>query len=327
VPPSRRLVAAAFVCAALTAVPLATGRPADEPGARAEQRLERAQAGLAEARVELERAERLHADASERLEQRLVDAYVAGTPDALATLLVDGVPDALAQLDVIDAGAASDADAIARFRESVARREKAVERLAAERDALIASGAARAQATVGGSAGDAASTTAEATDDEATPAATGDEELSELERLVRDRALPGDAPRDAATDTPIELTAPEGAAAAPQAVAKPYLGAERSGERESSSFALTAAWYGPGFAGSVTASGERYDPDALSAASRTLPLGTLLRLERNGNTVTVRVNDRGPFGRAQDLALSDEAARELDLRGIQSVDARIVPGG
>jgi rare lipoprotein A (peptidoglycan hydrolase) len=39
------------------------------------------------------------------------------------------------------------------------------------------------------------------------------------------------------------------------------------------------------------------------------------------------VNDRGPFGRAQDLALSDEAARELDLRGIQSVDARIVPGG
>src|SRR5687768_16367031 len=58
-----------------------------------------------------------------------------------------------------------------------------------------------------------------------------------------------------------------------------------------------ASWYGPGFHGQATASGEPYDQNAMTAAHRTLPLGTRVRVTNldNRRTVQVRVNDRGPF--------------------------------
>jgi rare lipoprotein A len=76
-----------------------------------------------------------------------------------------------------------------------------------------------------------------------------------------------------------------------------------------------ASFYGESFRGRQTASGERFDPDALTAAHRTLPFGTCLRVENaeNGRTVTVRVNDRGPYARGRILDLSEAAARLLDL--------------
>jgi rare lipoprotein A len=74
-----------------------------------------------------------------------------------------------------------------------------------------------------------------------------------------------------------------------------------------------ASWYGRAHHGKLTASGEPYDMNALTAAHRTLPLGTWLLVEnpRNGKTVRVRVNDRGPYvdGRVLDLSLA--AARAL----------------
>jgi rare lipoprotein A len=81
-----------------------------------------------------------------------------------------------------------------------------------------------------------------------------------------------------------------------------------------------ATWYGPGFAGRTTASGETYDPDhALTAAHRWLPFGTLLRVCRGPRCVVVRVNDRGPYGAAI-LDLSHLAAERLGM-----VRAGIVP--
>ena len=61
----------------------------------------------------------------------------------------------------------------------------------------------------------------------------------------------------------------------------------------------TASWYGPGFHGRRTASGERFNPGAMTAAHRSLPFGTKLKVvnEKNGRSVVVRVNDRGPFAR------------------------------
>jgi rare lipoprotein A len=93
-----------------------------------------------------------------------------------------------------------------------------------------------------------------------------------------------------------------------------------------------ASYYGAAFAGRKTASGEVFDPGLFTAAHRTLPFGTVLRVTRldTGTTVYVRVNDRGPFGRARRiLDLSTAAAERLDMlkRGIAEVRAEVVEHG
>jgi rare lipoprotein A len=78
-----------------------------------------------------------------------------------------------------------------------------------------------------------------------------------------------------------------------------------------------AVWYGGELHGSPTASGERFDKHKLTAAHRTLPMGTTVRVtnEKNGKSVTVRVNDRGPFGKRKDriIDVSEAAAKLLDF--------------
>jgi rare lipoprotein A len=76
-----------------------------------------------------------------------------------------------------------------------------------------------------------------------------------------------------------------------------------------------ASWYGPGFHGQATASGETYDQYELTAAHRSWPLGTRARVtnQQNGRAVTVRINDRGPYVGDRVLDLSYAAARELDM--------------
>ena len=58
-----------------------------------------------------------------------------------------------------------------------------------------------------------------------------------------------------------------------------------------------ASWYGPGFHGKKAASGERYNQNAMTAAHKTLPFGTVVKVvdQRTGKSVTVKINDRGPF--------------------------------
>jgi rare lipoprotein A len=76
-----------------------------------------------------------------------------------------------------------------------------------------------------------------------------------------------------------------------------------------------ASWYGPGFHGKRTASGERFDMNDLTAAHRTLPFGTRLRVRNmdNGLEVVVRINDRGPRVRDRVIDLSKAAAEALEL--------------
>jgi rare lipoprotein A len=75
-----------------------------------------------------------------------------------------------------------------------------------------------------------------------------------------------------------------------------------------------ASWYGAKFAGHRTASGERFDPSDYTAAHRTLPFGTRVRVtDADGDSVVVRINDRGPFARGRVIDLSQAAARELGL--------------
>jgi rare lipoprotein A len=78
-----------------------------------------------------------------------------------------------------------------------------------------------------------------------------------------------------------------------------------------------ASWYGPGLAGHHTASGERFDPGELTAAHRSLPFGSKVRVtdERTGRSVVVRINDRGPWARGRVIDLSEAAARQIGLVG------------
>ncbi len=78
---------------------------------------------------------------------------------------------------------------------------------------------------------------------------------------------------------------------------------------------LKASYYAPKFDGKRTTSGERYNPNALTAASKTLPLGTIVKVvnPKNGRSVKVRINDRGPFVRGRSLNLSHRAAQKIGI--------------
>ncbi|HEX8483222.1 MAG TPA: septal ring lytic transglycosylase RlpA family protein [Allosphingosinicella sp.] len=91
----------------------------------------------------------------------------------------------------------------------------------------------------------------------------------------------------------------------------------------------TASYYGQELAGNRTASGERFNPNGLTAAHRTLPLGTKLRVTNvaNGRSVIVRVNDRGPFVGKRLIDVSLGAAREIQMirSGTAQVRLELIP--
>ena len=76
-----------------------------------------------------------------------------------------------------------------------------------------------------------------------------------------------------------------------------------------------ASWYGAKHHGRKTASGERFDQNALTAAHRQLPFGTRVRVTnlRNDKSVVVRINDRGPYAKKRIIDLSKKAAEQLDM--------------
>lgn len=97
--------------------------------------------------------------------------------------------------------------------------------------------------------------------------------------------------------------------------------------REDYSYSETgiASWYGPGFEGKRTANGESFDPGELTAAHRTLPMPSLVRVTNldNGKSVVVRVNDRGPFANNRIIDLSQRAAELLGFAGQGTAKVRV----
>jgi rare lipoprotein A len=86
-----------------------------------------------------------------------------------------------------------------------------------------------------------------------------------------------------------------------------------------------ASWYGEDFNGRLTASGEVYDMYKLTAAHKTLPLGTTVKVTNldNGKTVEVKVNDRGPYVRGRIIDLSRTAGRAIDIRGTGTAKVKL----
>lgn len=93
-------------------------------------------------------------------------------------------------------------------------------------------------------------------------------------------------------------------------------------------FGGKASWYGPGFHGRLTANGERYNQNAMTAAHRSLKFGTKVKVTNlnNGRSVVVRINDRGPFIKGRVIDLSAAAARSLNMihSGVAPVQVTIL---
>lgn len=87
-----------------------------------------------------------------------------------------------------------------------------------------------------------------------------------------------------------------------------------------------ASWYGPGFHGKLTASGEVFDQNAMTAAHKTLPFGTWVQISHNGKSVKVRINDRGPFIKGRTIDLSKGAAGKIGCidKGVCLVDMKVL---
>jgi rare lipoprotein A len=86
-----------------------------------------------------------------------------------------------------------------------------------------------------------------------------------------------------------------------------------------------ATWYGPGFHGRKTSSGERFNTHDMTAAHRTLPFGTRVRVDgANGRSVVVRINDRGPFRRGTVIDLSRASANAIGMGGTMRVSLSVL---
>lgn len=87
-----------------------------------------------------------------------------------------------------------------------------------------------------------------------------------------------------------------------------------------------ASWYGPGFHGKRTASGERFNTNALTAAHKTLKLGTKVKVTNlnNNKSVIVVINDRGPYVRGRVIDLSMAAKNHLSMGGVAPVKLEVI---
>lgn len=110
----------------------------------------------------------------------------------------------------------------------------------------------------------------------------------------------------------------------------PVPNASSSGVPVGSVISGVASWYGDALKGHKTASGERFDPSGLTAAHRTLPIGTWVEVTRPGTglSVRVRINDRGPLSPRFIIDLSRGAAEKLGMvrMGVANVELRVLSG-
>jgi len=328
--------------------------------------LARAERALAAGRARLDQARARHREALDGLERRLTAIYVTPDPSPLVEVLTGGdLAAAQAGLDLLEALGDRDRRLVGDYRAATAelraseaamqrrkdalvetRRELGVERqlvsgdlaVAMRRERIIAREARAATAPALTAGGGLTVTTpfglpvaAPAATDSGSggPTAPTGSARGLPTSFLEGRTLPGAAPVDAQTGAAVDS---EPISATPQptraypglGVVGPAAGTPISGTLPT--FTAVASWYGPGFTRERMASGEPYDPNAYSAASRTLRLGTLLRIGYGGRVVTVRVNDRGPYVKGRDLELSQAAAAALGLPGVGTVTVQILPG-
>jgi hypothetical protein len=353
--PGRRAARAALAAAlaALAAAP-AAGAPADtlvavdredarlaQQARRLEGRLDAERAALAAARARLDAARDEHVRALQAVERRLVALYKGSEPPGLLDVLLGGAGEAAARLDLVRAVNRHDGATLVRLRRAVAvlreaegevarrkvalaegleelevRRLALTQRIGAAGAAAAADGGAAASAPEPAPVGIGLPTASRLGLAYRPPATHRASERGLPAHILAARTLPGRFWYDPATGR-VDFGPPAGFASggvpAATAPATPV------------PFEAVASWYvlPPR---TRTASGEPFDRRALTAAHRTLPFGTRLRVTYGARAVVVRVTDRGPYVRGRDLDLSQGAAEVLGLTGPDTVRVEVVSG-
>jgi rare lipoprotein A len=264
----------------------------------AEHRLGVARAALAASRLQIAAAESSLVKAQAALGETLISSYKGQSDDAVAYVLLAGsFAELLDRVDVLQRAANGERDLTQQISATTVRLEQ--ERAAAAR----ATAAAEKAAAEAGAA-----------------------------RADLDRAIAGQAEiLNGLNARIVDLLNKErerrDTLASSNGSPPPSGGDSGGGGGSGRVFYGECTWYGPGFEGDPTASGEIFDPNKLTAASPWLPFGTRLHVTNlaNGLSVDVRVNDRGPFGRGV-LDLSARAAQIVHLSGWQQVRIQILSG-
>ncbi|HJR46360.1 MAG TPA: septal ring lytic transglycosylase RlpA family protein [Actinomycetota bacterium] len=270
-------------------------------------RIEDASSRIGLLELELHRVEAAREEAQQEYIDRAVEAYMDGSTTHLALLLSS--KDMNQFFTIAEATMASAEMDAAAVDEAVAAQEAAESRqeeIDVRKQTLLA-----AQARV--EAVEASISNALAARRELLAQLTAD--IAELE--ARARAAAARAAR------------PDAAFLALLAGSGPTIGIPDGYVGTGVTFEGLASWYGPGFEGNNTASGDVFDPSLYTAASKELPLGTWLFVQRNGRGVIVLVNDRGPYVGDRILDLSRAAADAIGLTGpgVGWVQAEIVLKG
>jgi len=280
----------------------------------AQQRLDGARSRLAASRVEIAAATRSLGVAQAVLASSLVASYKNGRDDAVSYVLAAGsFTDLVDRVDLLQRSQRSDRDLMAQIDADRGRLEQQRQ---AQQQAATAAAAAVADARAARARLDAA-------------IARGHSLLAQTTSQIRS-LLAAERNRRATlarSDGSGGTGSGGGGGTGSGGGSGSGGGGSGSGGGTSRVFYGECTWYGPGFAGHRTASGEVFDPEKLTAASPWLPFGTQLRVTSTvtGLSVQVRVNDRGPFGRGV-LDLSAHAARIIHLSGWQRVRIEILSG-
>jgi rare lipoprotein A len=259
--------------------------------------------------AELEQTEAQHAidDATERYVSRAVEAYKSGPHSDLDLLLSsETLTEAFDAAEVSSVLADADTDAIEELMAAKAAAEATQASIDAQKRSLLAT-QAKADAVKAEISG--------ALDDRRSVLSDLSEQIDELE--ARARAAAAQAAETNGIEVGqalLDLLQPSG----------PSAGIPAAFVGTGVTFEGIASWYGPGFEGNLTASGDVFDSDLYTAASKTLPLGTWLYVEFDGRGVVVLVNDRGPYVGERILDLSRAAAEAIGISGLGWVKAEIL---
>ncbi|MDP9068969.1 MAG: septal ring lytic transglycosylase RlpA family protein [Actinomycetota bacterium] len=243
--------------------------------------------------LELHRAEAAHQRALQRYVDRAVEAYMDGSTTHLALLLsATDMNQLFALAEATVASAAEDVDAVQAAVDLQAAAEQRQLEVDERKQKLLA-----AQARV--DSVEASITNALSARRQLLARLTAD--IAELERQAREAAA-------LAPDPDEEFLRLLGGSGPSLGIPAGYVGTGVT-------FEGLASWYGPGFEGNYTASGDIFDSSLYTAASKELPLGTWLFVQHNGRGVVVLVNDRGPYVGERILDLSRASADAIGLTG------------
>lgn len=270
--------------------------------ARLNEQIDAANRDIGSLELQIHDAEAAYAVALDRYVDRAVEAYKTGSTTQLAMLLsARSLSDMFEMAEATGAIATIDEELVSDVDAARTAAEDAQASVDTRKQRLIA-----AQAEVAVVADDMSETIAErrATLKNVT------RQIGALEAEARRQAALAAEPADAF----LRLLSPSGPS---PAIPDGYAGTGVT-------FEGVASWYGPGFEGNLTASGDVFDSSLYTAASLDLPLGTWLYVQHNGRGVVVLVNDRGPYIDDRVLDLSRAAAEAIGITGLGWIEAEIL---